>query len=115
MQLKISTLNLCLGLKYKKVYVEQLLLNNNVNILCLQEVEIDSNYDVDLLKLPGFKFGIRHELNQTKIGNLYVWRYQLQQTLEGIDSHLFVIDTEGKSDIDFFKEFIVNFIDAEHL
>ena len=86
--------------------VEQLLLNNNVNILCLQEVEIDSNYDVDLLKLPGFKFGIRDELNQTKIGNLYVWRYQVQQTLEGIDSHLVVIEIEGKGDIDFLKSLL---------
>ena len=73
---------------------------------CLQEVEIDSNYDVDLLKLPGFKFGIRDELNQTKIGTLYVWRYQVQQTLEGIDSHLVVIDIEGKGDIDFLKSLL---------
>ena len=42
--LKIATLNLCLGLKNKKLDVENLLSENKINILCLQEVEIESNY-----------------------------------------------------------------------
>ena len=49
--LKIATLNLCLGLKNKKLDVENLLSENKINILCLQEVEIESNYDPNVLKL----------------------------------------------------------------
>ena len=56
MDLKIATLNLCLGLKSKKVDVENLLLHNNIGILCLQEVEVESIFNPDLLNLMNFKF-----------------------------------------------------------
>ena len=42
--IKIATLNLCLGLKSKKLEVENILTENNIDILCLQEVEIDTIY-----------------------------------------------------------------------
>ena len=42
--IKIATLNLCLGLKSKKLEVENILTENNIDILCLQEMEIDSTY-----------------------------------------------------------------------
>ena len=38
-------INLCLGLKSKKVDVENLLLHNDIGILCLQEVEIESSFN----------------------------------------------------------------------
>ena len=40
MEVKIATLNLCLGLKNKKLEIENLLLQNDIDILCLQEVEL---------------------------------------------------------------------------
>ena len=40
MPIKISTLNLCLGLKNKKLLVEKLLNENEIDILCMQETEV---------------------------------------------------------------------------
>ena len=38
-QLKIATLNLCLGLKNKKDLVKIILLENDIDVLLMQEVE----------------------------------------------------------------------------
>ena len=42
--IKIAALNLCQELKSKKLEVENILTENNIDILCLQEMEIDSTY-----------------------------------------------------------------------
>ena len=39
-KIKIATLNLCLGLKNKKLEVSQLLNEYEIDVLCLQETEI---------------------------------------------------------------------------
>ena len=43
MELKIATLNLCLGLKNKRLDVENLLIGNDIQIL--REIKIESNFD----------------------------------------------------------------------
>ena len=56
MNVKIATLNLCLGLKNKRLEVERLMINNNVDIMCLQEVEIEKDYDFNALNAnPSFE------------------------------------------------------------
>ena len=37
--MKIATLNLCLGLKFKKDLVKNILLDNEIDILVMQETE----------------------------------------------------------------------------
>ena len=54
MELKIATLNLCLGLKYKKLMVEQLMNSNKIDILCLQEVDLEFGFNENLLSIPGY-------------------------------------------------------------
>ena len=39
--LKIATLNLCLGLKFKKDFVKNILLENEIDILLVQETELE--------------------------------------------------------------------------
>ena len=51
--LKIATLNLCLGLKFKKDLVKNILLENEIDVLSLQETEIESDFDCELLSIPG--------------------------------------------------------------
>ena len=48
---KIATLNLCLGLRSKKKEVKRLIIENNIDILCVQETKIPSSYPVELLTL----------------------------------------------------------------
>ena len=50
----IATLNLCLGLKNKRLEVERLMNDNNKDIMCLQEVEIEKDYDYTTLNLKNF-------------------------------------------------------------
>ena len=64
MEIKIETLNLCLGLKNKRIDVESLLINNDIKVLCLQEVEIEWGFDPETLKLKNFQFEL--ETNSLK-------------------------------------------------
>ena len=56
MDLKIATVNLCLGLKNKRVEVERLLVENEIKIIFLQEVEIETGVDPKILKFKNFQF-----------------------------------------------------------
>ena len=62
MELKIATLNLCLGLKYKKLMVEQIINSNKIDILCLQEVELEFGFSENLLSIPGYDLLISRSL-----------------------------------------------------
>ena len=53
-KLKIATLNLCLGLKNKKDLIKDILLSNDIDILLMQETEIESDINCELLKIPGY-------------------------------------------------------------
>ena len=62
--LKIATPNLCLGLKFKKDLVKNILLENDIDVLSMQETEIENDFDCDLLNIPGYKF--EYESNDVK-------------------------------------------------
>ena len=87
MEIKIATLNLCLGLKNKRVDIEYLLRNNDIKILCLQEVKVEAGFDPDSLRLANYQFEL--ECNSFKartgiyISNSIQYRrmYQLEVTV----------------------------------
>ena len=62
--LKIATLNLCLGLKFKKDLAKNILLENDIDVLSMQETEIESDFDFELLNIPGYSF--EFEVNNVK-------------------------------------------------
>ena len=64
METKITTGNLCLGLKNKRIDVEHLLKKNDIEILCLQAVEIECNFNQESLSLKDFQFEM--EVNSLK-------------------------------------------------
>ena len=63
--LKIGTLNLCLGLKYKKDLVKSILTMNSIDILCLQEIEINHDFDCNLLNIPGYTLETEQNTNNS--------------------------------------------------
>ena len=63
MEIKIATLNLCLRLQNKKNLIKETILNEKINILCMQETEINKNLDQNLLSFLGF--AIETENNNT--------------------------------------------------
>ena len=92
--LKIATLNLCLGLKFKKDLVKNILVENDIDILSMQETEIESNFDCELLKIPGY--ALEYEKNDFKrrVG-IYIReniRYERLDNVEGLNTHMIVID-----------------------
>ena len=54
MSIKIATLNLCLGLPNKKNDVKKLIVENNIDILCMQETEIDPNINTPKIVKLGY-------------------------------------------------------------
>jgi exonuclease III len=56
MPIKIGSLNLCLGLPNKKDLVKKLILENEIDVLCLQETELDVNLDHDLMSFKNFNY-----------------------------------------------------------
>ena len=56
MNINIGTLNLCLGLKNIKDEVKRLVTTKKLDILCLQETELESNFPTDILSFKGYDF-----------------------------------------------------------
>ena len=46
MPVNISTLNLCLGLKNKKLLVKKMLEENAIDVLCMQEMEVLKDIEI---------------------------------------------------------------------
>ena len=64
-KLKVSTWNLCLGLSNKKNIVKQYMKFNNIDVCCMQEVDLLVNYPTELLSFPGYN--LETETNDLKI------------------------------------------------
>ena len=62
--IKLSTWNICLGLKNKKDYIYQVIDKKEIDVCLLQEVEIDKDYDANLLTNGQFKIEV--EKNKIK-------------------------------------------------
>ena len=63
-RMTISTLNLCLSMKHKKLEIEQLLTENKIDGMCLQETEVEKTFDSNLLAINGYR--LEHENNSEK-------------------------------------------------
>ena len=63
--LKIAILNLCLGLKFKKELVKNLLQTHDIDILLMQETELEADFDCELLNIPGYN--LECECNNTVV------------------------------------------------
>ena len=86
MDLKLATLNLCLGLKCKKIEVENLTISKNIDILCLQEVEVESGFNPDPLSIKNYNFEMELNSAKARVG-IYVNRnveYTRMSHLEGL-------------------------------
>jgi exonuclease III len=94
MPIKIGTLNLCLGLPNKKEIVKNINKDEKIDILCLQETEIETNTDHNLMSLPGYLYESKENTIKSRVGCyvntnlLYVRRLDL----EGSNSHLVILD-----------------------
>ena len=91
---RIATLNLCLGLRSKKEEVKRLIIENKIDIFCLQETEIPVDYPVELLTFKGYNY--ENETNDVKSRcGIYVSKtisYVRRNDLESKNLHVIIID-----------------------
>ena len=92
--MKISTWNVCLGLTTKKDEVSRILINNNIDICCIQEAEIPLNFPINDLSICGYSIEV--EINEFKLRTcVYIKNgvsYTRRQDLEQCNNHLVIID-----------------------
>ena len=101
MGIKIGTLNLCLGLANKKNIVKQLIIEEKIDILCLQETELNINLNHDLLSFPTYCFESEINKNKSRVG-VYIHQnvnYVRRSDLEGCNKHILIIDIKSKRDL----------------
>ena len=99
MEIKIATLNLCLGLQNKKPLIKQILIQEKIDILCLQETELNKNFDHNLLSFPGFCYESETNDIISRVG-IYIKNdinFVRKTELEGVNQHLIVIDIVGST------------------
>ena len=92
--LKIATLNLCLGLKFKKDLVKNILYGNEIDVLLIQETEIEKDFDCVLLNIPGYKLELEVNDTKSRVGT-YIKnsiKYERCTELEGVNKHLVIVD-----------------------
>ena len=92
--IKIATLNLCLGLKNKKEEVKRLILNNDIDILCMQETEIPADFPVEMLTFKGYNYENEQNIVKSRCG-IYISNkisYVRRTELEAQGIHAIIID-----------------------
>ena len=97
MAIRISSLNLCLGLKNKKCIIKNLLLEQRIDILCMQEIDLDNSVKLRDLDTSKFNLEVENNSSKTRVG-CYVnkeIKYLRRNDLEGVDSNLVIIDIVG--------------------
>ena len=99
--LKIATLNLCLGLKNKKDLVKAILFENEIDVLLMQETEIEQDFDCKLLRIPGYVLELEDNRDKKRVG-IYIkdnLNFLRKPDLEAENVHIIVIDIECKARI----------------
>ena len=108
--LKIATLNLCLGLKFKKDLVKNILLENEIDILLMQETEIENDFDCEMLNIPGYRFEFETNDVKRRVGTYIrdTIKYKRCLELEGNNNHLLIMDVENGMKMK--KRIIINYV-----
>ena len=98
MNLNIGTLNLCLGLNNKKGEIQRLIIDNKIDILCVQETELESNYPTNILSFAGYHFEPKNNTEKIRSGTYIkdTISYTRRTDLEEENNHLVIIDMNDR-------------------
>ena len=97
MPINVATLNLCLGLKNKKLLIKKMLEEHEIDILSMQETEINNNLNHDELRIANYSLELEKNSLKSRVG-FYITKsvsYVRRYDLEGTDSNMIIIDVEG--------------------
>ena len=76
--------------------MKELLLKNKIDILAVQEIEVEADFNYDLLSIPGYSFEVRNNSVKCRVG-IYIRnsvKYMRCVNLEALNNHLVVIDVK---------------------
>ena len=96
MPLRIATWNLCFGLQNKKDIVLDVLQENNIDLCCLQETEIEKNYPTNILSSVNYELEVENNDTKRRVA-LYINRkvnYTRRTELEEENTHIVIVDLE---------------------
>ena len=93
--IKLSIWNLCLGMKNKKDIVYDTLKNKKIDICALQEVEIQPDFNHELLSSNDYKIEVEKSKGKARIATVIKnhIEYTRREDLEKEDSSIIIIDT----------------------
>ena len=101
--LKICTWNVCLGAKYKKHHIKNLLEEHAIDILCIQEAEIKYDDDPSWLAIQGYSVevekGIQYEKCRTMLYVKNSIKYTRQFQTEKPGSHVMLLRIECENKV----------------
>ena len=96
--MKVASWNLCLGLRNKRDYVSRVIVDEKIDICCLQEVDIAKDYPSDILSIKDFSLDVDN--NDIKARVAIYTRMTIpkkrRSDLEGNNSNIIVIDLDLK-------------------
>ena len=78
-----------------------MIIENKIDILCFQEAEIESDFNNDLLNIPGYTLELERNTMKARTG-IYISNevcYTRNLALEGNDSHIAIVDIADGIDI----------------
>ena len=90
---------MCLGLKNKKEMLKNIILELELDIICLQEVELETSFQSNLLSFQGFNLEVEQNTIKARTA-IYIKDsipFVRRTDLEGLDSHIVIIDVMGES------------------
>ena len=73
----------------------------------MQELEVDKDFDCNLLSIPGYVLEVEENLNKKRVG-CYIrenLKYTRRRDLESIDCHIVILDIKERQET--FKRIIV--------
>jgi hypothetical protein len=95
--IKIATWNVCLGMKNKRDLITETLRREKIDICCLQEIEIENNYPINILASKDYKFECETNDIKSRTG-MYIKNcidYVRMYNLEGSNNGLVIIDIKS--------------------
>ena len=94
MNLKLASLNLCLGLSKKKDDVANIVRENKISILCMQEIELEPGTNPSMLTIKNYRLEVETNSVKKRVG-VYVMngiKSIRRNDLKGVDSNLLNLD-----------------------
>ena len=100
MMMRVASWNICLGLKNKKDYIYQVVKEKNIDICLLQEVEVEKDFETQLLSDKDYKIEV--ETNTVKSRTAILIKdniqYERMLALEEENNGIVIIDIFGKTE-----------------